>query len=161
EPPVVFPPAAVWKRLSDDRKARFDYSGFGPNMPRRGIELRAILAQPITKFGGFDDPRTTLEEALSQLEKRYGVKFDVDEPAFKAEGVMDVMKTEIAQPTPIPALDQTTLGTILKKLLARVAAPSGATYIIRGDSVEITTGALAQAEKAIRVYPVADLVIPI
>ena len=39
--------------------------------------------------------------------------------------------------------------------------PSGATYLIRRDQIEITTGQVAAAEKAVRVYPVADLVTPI
>ncbi len=39
--------------------------------------------------------------------------------------------------------------------------PSGATYIIRRDVIEITTGTFAGAEKTVRVYPVADLVTPI
>src|SRR5205814_7400795 len=50
---------------------------------------------------------------------------------------------------------------VLRKVLARIPVPSGATYIIRRDIIEITTGAFARAEKTVRVYPVADLVIPI
>ena len=42
-----------------------------------------------------------------------------------------------------------------------IPAPSGATYIIRRDVIEITTGTFAGAEKTVRVYPVADLVTPI
>ena len=33
EPPVHFPPATVWKQLSDYRKARYDGSGLGPDTP--------------------------------------------------------------------------------------------------------------------------------
>src|SRR5262249_51766019 len=65
-----------------------------------------------------------------------------------------------ADPNPIPPM-KTTLATVLKKILARVPVPSGATYLIRRDVIEITTGQFATAEKAVRVYPVADLVIPI
>ena len=35
------------------------------------------------KFGGFDDPKMTLQEALAGFEKEYGVRFDVNEPAFR------------------------------------------------------------------------------
>src|SRR4051812_18066196 len=128
-------------------------------MPPRGLELQKILGTPV-KFGGFEDPKTTLQEALEQLAKRYGVEFDVNEKAFRYDQVNDVLKTEIANPTPIPEMN-TTLGSVLRKVLSRVAAPSGATYLIRRDQIEITTGYFANAEKTVRVYPVADLVTPI
>src|SRR5262249_15035713 len=49
------------------------------------------------------------------------------------------------------------LKTVLRLLLAQV----GGTYMIRPDYVEVTTTTKQAAEKVIRVYPVADLVIPI
>jgi tetratricopeptide (TPR) repeat protein len=120
--------------------------------------LRDELSK-VVRFGGFDDPKTTLAEALDQLAKRYHVAFDVYDAAFKAEQIPEVLKTEVAQP-PIPEMTAT-LATVLKKVLARIPVPSHAVYLIRGDTIEITTGQVAQSEKAIRVYPVADLVIPI
>jgi len=159
EPPVEFPPAAAWKALADLRKARYESTSFGTDMPRRGIELQQLLAKPV-KFAGFDDPKTTLQEALDQLAKRYNLSFDINEKAFKFEQIMDVGKTEIAQPNPIPEM-HTTLSTVLRRVLQRIPVPSGATYVIRRDVIEITTLTFAGAEKTVRVYPVADLVTPI
>src|SRR4029077_6454536 len=92
--------------------------------------------------------------------KVHRVTFDINERAFKYEMLNDVAKTEIANPNPLPGV-KSTFGTVLKRILARVPVPSGATYLIRRDVIEITTGQFATAEKTIRVYPVADLVTPI
>src|SRR5207253_1256560 len=99
------------------------------------LELSKALSTPV-KFGGFDDPKTTLIEALDVLAKRYDITFDVNERAFKFEQIDDVLKTEIAQPKPIPEMN-TRLGRILKKILERVPVPSGATFLIRKDHIEI------------------------
>jgi tetratricopeptide (TPR) repeat protein len=159
EPPVEFPPPAAWKALAELRKAKYESTTFGADMPPRGIELQQLLSKPV-KFPGLDDPKITLSEALEVLAKRYNLSFDINDKAFKFENVMDVAKTEVATPNAIPEM-HTTLSTVLRKILARIPVPSGATYIIRRDVIEITTGTFAGAEKTVRVYPVADLVTPI
>jgi tetratricopeptide (TPR) repeat protein len=159
EPPVEFPPSATWKALSEMRKARYESATFGADLPVRGIELRNKLTNSV-KFDGIDDARVTLTEALDLLAKKFGLTFDINEQAFKMDGLMEVGKTPVADTAPIPEM-HTTLSTILRKILRRVPAPSGATYLIRKDVIEITTGTFAGAEKTVRVYPVADLVTPI
>jgi tetratricopeptide (TPR) repeat protein len=165
EPPVEYPPAAAWRALTERRKARYEASEFGPDAPRRMLELRDALSRPI-RYKGLNDPAATLQEALDQLEKDQGVQFDINEKAFnfeKQNGFVvpegGVGRLEVAKPE-IPPMNAT-LGTVLRKILNRVPVPSGATYIIRRDTIEITTGTFATAEKALRVYPVGDLVLPI
>jgi tetratricopeptide (TPR) repeat protein len=158
EPPVAFPPAAEWKALSDLRKARYEVTTLGTEIPKKTLELRETLGR-VTKYDGLDDPKFTLQDALDQLSAKYGVNFDVNEKAFKFEMVDDVLKKEIANP-PIPPLTAS-LGTIIRKILSRIVVNSGATFIIRRDTIEITTGLFATSEKAIRVYPAGDLVLPI
>jgi tetratricopeptide (TPR) repeat protein len=161
EPPVAFPAPAVWRKLTDLRKARYESTTFGSEIPARAFELQKILATPVN-FEGFEDPKTTLVEALDVLSKKYLITFDVNEKAFQFAQVMDVLKTEIANRNPVPPM-KTTLATVLRKILARVTPANGdtATWLIRRDVIEITTGTFAVAEKAVRVYPVADLVTPI
>lgn len=118
----------------------------------RGQELRHRLSD-IVDFPGIEDARATLNDALDQLSKRYGLTFDINEEAFKkakrkkdkeakhkkdkeANLKEEVGRTEIAQPTPIPPM-RTNLARILRKILRRV--PHSATYLIRGDLIEITT----------------------
>ncbi len=100
----------------------------------RGRELRHRLDETV-KFEGIDDSRATLADALDQLSKRYNLTFDINDDAFNRDNMGEVGKFEIAQP-PIPPM-QTSLGKVLGKVLRHVS-PS-ATFLIRGDAVEITT----------------------
>src|SRR6185437_1440679 len=148
EPPVEFPPAATWRALSEMRKARYESATFGADLPEAGIELRKRLGDTIS-YPGLDDPRATLNDALDQLSKRYNVTFDINDQAFKMDGLMEVGRTPITEAAPIPAM-KTTLSTVLRKILRKVPAPSGTTYLIRRDVIEITTGTFAGAEKTVR-----------
>ncbi|MFO0881136.1 MAG: hypothetical protein U0840_27750 [Gemmataceae bacterium] len=170
EPPVEFPSSAVikritrghfdnWKDWSKHRMKEYSVASLGSDVPGRLFELRDSLNKTVD-FGGIDDPKTKLVEALDQLSKVHRITFDVNERAFKYEMLNDILAQEIANPNPIPPM-KTTLRTVLKKILQRINVPSGATFLIRRDVIEITTGQFAAAEKAIRVYPVADLVTPI
>lgn len=102
-----------------------------------GRELSRRLSDTIN-FTGYDDPRMTLNDALDNLSKRYNLTFDVNEKALEIDGVKEVGQAKITDPTPIPAM-HTTLAKVLQKTLRRVPAKSGATYLIRGDAIEITT----------------------
>jgi RNA polymerase sigma factor (sigma-70 family) len=112
----------------------------------RGMELQKALAAP-APFKGMDDPKTTLIEALDLLAKGCNVTFDVNEKAFLAEQLNDVLRTPVAE-TPIPEM-RTSLQHILKKVLARVPSPSGATFVIRKDHIEITTTQAIRTELGI------------
>jgi hypothetical protein len=103
------------------------------------------LAQRV-KFDGISDPRATLSEALDKLGKLYDLSFDINEKGFKFENVNDVAKTPITETGPIPAMKNTRLSTVLRKILSRIPVPSGATFNVRGDHIEITTGTIQAAE---------------
>ncbi|MFO0925936.1 MAG: vWA domain-containing protein [Gemmataceae bacterium] len=179
EPPVVFPDSAIirrltrnrfdnWRDWSKYRIERYSVTTFGADRPGDLDRLRRLMNEKFD-YGGLDDPKTTLYEALDQLKKATlsklpggrDIDFDVNEKAFKYEMLNDVLKTEVASPNAIPRMENVTLATVLKRILAKVPVPSGATYILRPNTIEITTGQFATAEKAVRVYPVADLVVPI
>jgi hypothetical protein len=113
--------------------------------PKPPMSVPQKLAQRV-RFDGIDDPKATLDEALEKLTKLYDVNFDINEKAFKFENLQEVGKTEIATPAPLPAMKNARLGTVLRKLLSRIPVPSGATYLVRGDHIEITTGTFQAAE---------------
>jgi hypothetical protein len=117
-----------------------------PQPPGASDPWQAKLCRRV-KFGGFDDPKITLMEALKQLAKRYDLTFDLNEKAFAEapDDLPDVLKTPIADKTPIPE-GNVSLGTVLKRVLARVPAQSTATFLIRRDCVEITTGKALRRE---------------
>jgi hypothetical protein len=119
--------------------------------PEAKKALEAKL-QRVVNFKGIDDPKTTLMEALDLLAHRYNLPLKINEKAFKFENVMDVGKTEIADPNPI-AVQRSTLETVLRNILARIPVPSGATFVVREGHVEVTTGDFAKKENPDGVAP--------
>jgi hypothetical protein len=113
----------------------------------QGLEIRDKLRKiAVPAFEGLDDPKVTLLEALDQFTKNYKVTFDVNEKAFKAENVPDVLKLEIASSTAIPPMRNVSAASILEKILLRVPVTSGTTFLIRKDHIEITTGQAVRHE---------------
>ena len=97
-------------------------------------------------FPGEDNPRATLSDALEKLSKLYGVSFEINDTAFKMDGLMEVGRTPIADPTPIPPMKNVRLSRLLPKILWKVPAPSGTTFYVHGEYIKITTGTfLSQA----------------
>jgi RNA polymerase sigma factor (sigma-70 family) len=104
-------------------------------------EITDLLTRQLD-FQGMDDPKTTLQEALDILAKRYGFTYVIDEAAFlNVDGVADVPATEIAT-KPLRPLKNVSLATVLRTILSRVPSPSGATFVVGRDNVlEITNNA--------------------
>ncbi len=152
EPPIRFPEMATWQQLTRMRRERYESTGIetdDPAMLQRIRYLRDKLGTPIT----FEFERGPLKEAIAYLQDRYNIPIIVDTEAFKEIGTPDVLSQDVQ----MPKVANISLGTVLRLLLA----PLQGTYIIRREFIEITTGTRQAAEKAVRVYPVADLVIPI
>jgi WD40 repeat protein len=105
-------------------------------------QVREHMLQTIT-FKGFDDPKITLGDALDFLSKFHGLKFEVDEEAFRQEGVMDVLRTEICKSRPLPEM-KTHIHRLLNHILHRVPCRSGCSYLIRGDSIVVLSRAKRQ-----------------
>src|SRR5439155_14322027 len=108
---------------------------------KRAEPLAARLAKRVD-FPGFDDPKLSFEEALKSLTDKFEVQFEVQELAFKAAGYAD--KSVLAEPvaqTPVPPMRGMPLESVLRKILARIAAPPGqqATFMLQGDVILITT----------------------
>jgi RNA polymerase sigma factor (sigma-70 family) len=108
-----------------------------PAALRRGAELRETLSR-VVRYDGIDDPKTTLQEALDMLATRYNLQFEVNQAAFRAQNKDEVLKTEIATPTSIPPMN-TRLENVLRRVLSHIAGVN-ATYVIRKDHIEVTTG---------------------
>jgi hypothetical protein len=111
--------------------------------PNRAMKFVEQLEKVVT-FRTIDDPKTTLADAITLLEGRYNLKISVNERAFKTDGVMEVLKTEVAVPVPIPEM-KAKLRAVLGKILDRLPA-LGPTYVIRKDSIELTTMAAVRQE---------------
>lgn len=113
--------------------------------PRQPNRLKpALLTAPIT-FEANDDPQETLGGLLDTLSVRHEIRFDVNEAAFQAMGLDNVLDTRVVEKK-LTGPNQTTLDALLRKLLARVPADGGATYMVRRDRIEITTRAAQREE---------------
>jgi hypothetical protein len=154
EPPVVFPPAAKWRALTAERKERYESSGFTDDDPAVLRKIRDFRTKLLSQTTFDIDPGTPLKEVLGFIAERYGLTILIDREAFKSDLNVDDIE---GKPITLPKLVDVSLGTIFRVVLAQI----GGTYIIRRDYIEVTTPARQVQEKTIRVYPVADLVIPI
>ncbi|HEY8506174.1 MAG TPA: vWA domain-containing protein, partial [Gemmataceae bacterium] len=151
EPPVHFPPAAVWRELFQQRKG-YELSGLGqPESPQTQL-MRNKLDEPFTNERAFDG--VPLEAALEVIGLKTGITFLIDTAAFKAE---DATREITQQGVRLPVLRNVSLATALRMMLDDI----GATYQVRRDYIDIVPISKAYADKVVRVFPVADLVIPI
>jgi tetratricopeptide (TPR) repeat protein len=154
EPPVAFPPAATWRELTNYRKDKYDAVGLEGTASRNALKIRDRLNSPVTLEKPVEN--APLRDVLEYLSDKYELTFIVDTQAFEQAGVGGGRNVEDSQ-VRLPKMPGVTLGTIMRFLLSQV----NGTYLIRRDYIEITTNDRAIAEKAVRAYPVADLVIPI
>ena len=157
EPPVHFPPAAVWRELTSLRKESYENSNLGPNPTEAQKQLKSLIEnQEVLLEGVQDITQVGLFDLLQTLSKRYAVTFVIMEEHFRAEmypGDIKEAKPKLAA-TQLRGLK---MGTFLDVVLLSM----NATYIVRPDYIEITTFNRRLEEKVTRVFPVADLVIPI
>ncbi|HEV3440117.1 MAG TPA: VWA domain-containing protein, partial [Gemmata sp.] len=155
EPPVHFPPASVWRELTSLRREAYLNQNLGNKPTQAQIELRDKIENsevPVIE-GNIND--MSLIDLLTFISKKSNVTFVIMDEYFKADGGMEIKEKK-------PTVSSTKLnGLKLGTFLDLVLATLGATFIVRPDYVEITTYQRRLEEKVTRVFPVADLVIPI
>ncbi len=155
EPPVHFPPAAVWRELTGLRKAAYENSNLGPGASPAQIQLKSIIEGDEVDLGAKNLNEIPLFELLQFLSKKHQVTFIIMEEYFKADAQPDIKEQK-------PKLAATQLrGLKLGNFLDIVLGSMNATFIVRPDYIEITTFSRRLEEKVTRVFPVADLVVPI
>lgn len=169
EPPIQYPAADVWRRLSLVRKPRYEAFDLRIEAP---VEkwLRQMLDKPIPPLDFPGD--TPLSEILETIQAFYtttygagggasGTDFRMtiypDRAELDLEGIQsleDITITDIS-------FEGMTLRNALKLIFDQTIDPE-LTYIIENEVFKVTTLAKAESEDNLvtRVYPVADLVIP-
>ena len=144
EPPIRFPPAEVWKSLSERRRkwATVDLKKDSPNEQR----IQRALLEP-TEVAFNDNP---LEEALNYLKDLHGIEIWIDKEALSADGIATDTQVNL-----------NLSGISLRSALRLLLEPLLLTYVIEDEVMKITTKVKADEKMSTRVYPVADLVVPI
>ena len=156
EPPVHFPPAAVWRELTGLRKERYENSLLGQDSSPTQKKIQSILEN--TRVSYEKDLQTTpLNEVLADLAKRYDLTFVINKTSIENSATLNDAK---ADKLGSPKLDGITLGTFLDIYLRGLSVPN-VTYVVRPEYIELTSYDARLEEKVTRVFPVADLVIPI
>jgi hypothetical protein len=144
EPPIVWPAPEVWRDLTTRRKkwASVDLMQYN----KAETKIRGTLEKP-TEVNFNEQP---LEEAINYLRDYHGIDIWIDKSALLDEG------TALDQPVTLQ-LSGATFRSTLKLLLE----PLNLTWLIEDEVMKITTTTKASEKLSTRVYPVADLVIPV
>jgi hypothetical protein len=147
DPPIVYPPAPFWEELTNRRKkyASVDLKTQG------GAEqkISAALESPLPP-DGLNYPATPLEEVINALRDEYEIEIQFDRPALEDLGI------DGTQPIDVD-LRNISLRSALRHFLGELEL----TYVIENEMLVITTQEEADTRLDTRVYPVADLVLPI
>lgn len=117
--------------------------------PRTPKEVRTTLAREV-KFDGVEDPKATIQEVLMLIGKRHNLTIQVNEAAFKADGLMDVQNVPLIKP--IKGQKAIQLDRVLRQVLERIPTPSQTVFVIRGNVIQVTTG-LALRQQNLRPEP--------
>ncbi|MEZ6055377.1 MAG: hypothetical protein R3C01_01610 [Planctomycetaceae bacterium] len=145
EPPVLYPSPAVWQALTERRRKwkSVDLKKNNPNEQRIYDMLDTTVD---IEFIG-----TTLSAALQHLADTYQI------PIVPHRTELEELGVDVESET----VDLVISGITLRSALKLILQPFEATYIIEDEVMKITSSDYALTALQTRVYPVADLVIPI
>ena len=144
EPPIRYPDAAVWRRLTEERKkwASVDLHNYSK------VEERIVRAlDDETEVEFVDLP---LRDIVDYLKQQHNIQIILDEQALLDEGIQ-----------PDEPVNMSLSGISLRSALKIILEPLALTYVIQDEVMRITTETKAEELMSTRVYPVADLVIPV
>src|SRR5262249_45501224 len=101
--------------------------------PTRKKELQTFMTRTVS-YAGLDDVKAKLSEVLDDFATQYDITFSVNEKAFAADGMADVLNVAVVQDgKPLPKLKGVAFETLLRKILSRIPCESGATCVVRND----------------------------
>ena len=145
EPPVLYPSAARWQEIT---RLREKYKAVDLANPGSAEEkIYKALEQPVEDF---DFVETPLRDVVAQIEDAHGIQVEIDVRALDDFGI-DV-------DTPVT---RSLSGISLRSALRLILSELDLAYIIKDEVMLITTQEEAENNLVLKVYPVADLVIPV
>lgn len=144
EHPISYPDATTWNELSK-RREKFNNVDATERSPEE-LRVRKSLSQPVSLH--FDS--VPLVEVMAHIATQHAINVKVDDP-----GLADVGVTS-NEPVTIH-VD----GIQLKSALNLILKPLELDYLIEDEVLQVTSRLRQQGDLKTRVYPVADLVVPI
>ncbi len=149
EPPILWPPAEVWKALTERRRQWAAVSIFKESDSEKRIREELNQETDLNIIEG-----TTLFDAIEFISRRHDIPILPEWDGALADESIDRDLPVELQVTGIP----------LRSALRLLLNPLQLTYIIQDDVMKITTQIAVEEEEDFletRIYPVGDLVIPI
>jgi hypothetical protein len=147
DPPIVYPDPEVWKELTARRKERYSSVSLSkPSPAEKKIE------EELKKPTQIEFVETPLKDVVDYLKDLHKIEIQLDSAALKEAGVDDS--------TPVTKnLKGISLRSALKLLLDELQLK----YVIHNEVLLITSPSKAESDDymSTKVYPVADLVLPI
>jgi hypothetical protein len=145
EPPIVYPAAEVWRELTARRKEKYSSMDLKQRNPAEKRIEDALKSPTQLEF-----VETPLSDVIDYLKDYHGIEIQVDKKALDDVG--------IGTDTPVT---KNLKGISLKSALRLLLKEMSLTYIIENEVLLITTPEEADSKLVTKVYPVADLVLPI
>jgi hypothetical protein len=144
EPPILYPDPEVWQLLTERRK-KYKAVDVTQNNPNEQKILGAL-----DETTELDFAEQSLSDVIEYLQTRHEIPIQLDNKALTDAGV--------GTDTPITRnVKGITLRSALKLLLSELDL----TYVLQNEVLMITSKTEAENMLTTKVYPVADLVIPV
>lgn len=144
DPPISYPEADFWRDITARREKY------------KSVDLRetgsaeALINKRLDEEISFNLNQNKLEDIVEQIRTEKRIEVQLDRMALE-EAAFDTA-------TPI---DKVILNTKLRSALRLVLNDLGLSYVIENDVLLITTKTAQENKQVVKVYPVADLVVPI
>ncbi|MEX2288585.1 MAG: VWA domain-containing protein, partial [Planctomycetaceae bacterium] len=144
EPPILWPPADVWRALTERRKkwSSVDLRKLSPAEDRIRTELKETTT--------LNFPDTPLQDAIEYIAQLHDIPIILDR-----KRILD------AGGDPEEIINFNLSGITLRNAFRLILEPLNLEYVIDNEIMTITTAQYASERPSTRVYPVGDLVIPI
>jgi hypothetical protein len=145
EPPIIYPSAARWQEITRLREKYKSVDLGNPGSAEKRIY--EALDKPVENF---EFNETSLRDVIAQIKDSQGIPIELDQKALDEAGLdLDTPVTK--------NISGVSLRSALRLLLGEIDL----TYLIKDEVMLITTKEKAAENMVIKVYPVADLVIPV
>ncbi|MBL8819427.1 MAG: hypothetical protein JNL58_25570 [Planctomyces sp.] len=169
EPPVLYPPADVWRALTLTRKKKYESVDLRSEKPAEKW-LRDMLDEPVPELEYQGE--VSLKEILDQISEYYTNTYGATGGGgagadYRMTIIPDFKEIELAGVTSLEdvmikdiSLRGITLRNALELIFSQTEDPE-LTYMIRNEVMLITTVEFAESDENLitRVYPVGDLTI--
>jgi hypothetical protein len=142
--PIIYPDPEVWQLVTERRKKynTIDLKKHSPNEQK--------ILQALDEPTDIDFEEQALSDVVDYLKQRHGIEIQLDKKALSDAGIGSEMPVT-------RSIKGITLRSALKLLLGEMEL----TYVLRNEVLMITSKTEAENMLSNRVYPVADLTVPI